>query len=198
MKRILLYLWIALMSISLTFWSVLACSCIPPSHPLESVDSSTSVFLWTVNKIESVTRTTEYWDIEENKVEFNVLYNVKWTEWKTQAITTSKDSAACGFNFEEWKDYIVYAYEVSENQLWVSLCSRTALLENATEDIQSLNIDISTLWNTDNTVTSSWDTLPPVVDDSIDVNSNNNNIYLILWIIVLAIALIVIWVKVMK
>lgn len=198
MKKILLYMWIAFFSLSLTLWNALACSCIAPSHPLEAVDSSNAVFIWTVNKIETTTRTTEYWDIEENKVEFNVLYNVKWTEWATQEITTARDSATCGFDFEEWKDYIVYAYEVSENKLWVSLCSRTALLENATEDIQSLNIDLSTLWNTDNTLTNWWDTLPTTTDGSIDVNSNSSNIYLILWIIVLAIALIVIWVKVMK
>lgn len=44
---------------------------------------------------------------------------------KEVKIMTAKDSAACGFNFEVGKDYLVYATE-TEGKLSTNICSRTA------------------------------------------------------------------------
>ena len=57
---------------------------------------------------------------------------------QTITIKTAQSSAACGFNFEENQKYIVYASQYDDEYLEVSLCSRTGLLSNATEDLQEL------------------------------------------------------------
>ena len=62
---------------------------------------------------------------------------------ETLTIKTAQSSAACGFNFEENQKYIVYAGQYDDDYLEVSLCSRTGLLSNATEDLQELGAGYS-------------------------------------------------------
>jgi len=58
-------------------------------------------------------------------------------EHETVEIRTPTQSAACGFGFEVGQHYLVYA--TSENgALHVSLCSRTARMDDASEDRQLL------------------------------------------------------------
>jgi hypothetical protein len=52
-------------------------------------------------------------------------------------VVTASDTAACGYPFQRGKDYLVYAHR-DGNELAVSLCSRTRLLAEATEDLRVL------------------------------------------------------------
>lgn len=52
-------------------------------------------------------------------------------------VFTNGSSAACGYMFAKDASYLVYARE-DEGKLWVSLCSRTRPLSDATEDLTLL------------------------------------------------------------
>ena len=61
----------------------------------------------------------------------------KDAEADTVTVITAENSAACGYNFEVGGTYLVYADE-NEGQLLVSLCSRTARIEDAAADVTAL------------------------------------------------------------
>jgi hypothetical protein len=71
-------------------------------------------------------------------VKLNVQKTWKNTEETQMIVYTALDSAGCGFHFEEGKEYLVYTSENQEGKDVVSLCSRTALLEDADEDLAKL------------------------------------------------------------
>lgn len=109
-----------------------ACSCMMPADPLTSLENSESVFSGTVKSISNKDMI--------NTVEFEVATVWKWIEPTRITVKTAEQSATCGYNFEEDEDYIVYAYEQNDGELRVSLCSRTALLKNAQEDVKALTL----------------------------------------------------------
>jgi hypothetical protein len=45
--------------------------------------------------------------------------------FKTIEITTASESAACGFNFQKGKEYVIYANNSEKNRLNTSSCTRT-------------------------------------------------------------------------
>jgi MYXO-CTERM domain-containing protein len=53
-------------------------------------------------------------------------------------VHTAGSSAACGYPFVEGKTYLVYAVHDEADPMRVSLCSRTALIEDAGEDLEFL------------------------------------------------------------
>lgn len=177
-------------------YSTFACSCIEPKYPLEAVDDANVVFIWKVNSIETISETIwtfpNQFETYNNKVNFQINTMIKWDLTDTIQITTPKDSATCWFNFEEWKDYIVYTYLNTEtNELSVSLCSRTGLLKNASEDLAVLNIkNIPTSNNSDVNISVSTDKISDDITPKVDKTSNKN-IYIWIFIWVLALALIV-------
>lgn len=148
MKKILALLSITTLSLFSCVSYTFACSCIQPKPPLESLDDANVVFIGKVNSIETISNI--------NKINFQVNKTIKWDETDTIQVTTLRDSATCGYSFEEWKDYIVYSNLNENNELNVSLCSRTNLLENATEDLTALNIE----WDTSTTQNDEKITIP--------------------------------------
>jgi LPXTG-motif cell wall-anchored protein len=56
----------------------------------------------------------------------------------TAVITTMRDSASCGYSFEQGQEYLVYATTNDAGEMEVSLCSRTQPLANANEDLAAL------------------------------------------------------------
>jgi len=96
---------------------VYACSCIMPEPPQESLENSAAVFSG------SVTSVTE----RGNEKSINLTTD---TFWKGEAVSdvtlsTPRDSAGCGFNFEIGKTYLIYAHENEDGSLGTTLCSRT-------------------------------------------------------------------------
>ena len=55
------------------------------------------------------------------------------------AVTTPPTGGSCGFAFEEGEEYIVYAYDNADSDggYSVNICSRTALLVDAQEDLDA-------------------------------------------------------------
>ena len=58
----------------------------------------------------------------------------------TLIVMTSMSDSACGYNFQEGEEYLVYAYQ-PEYDLWTNNCTRTALLSEAVEDLAYLTCD---------------------------------------------------------
>ena len=141
MKKIFAIAWVFLLSVSSTF----ACSCAVSSDPTAVLNNTEIVFIWRPIDIETI---SSLFGIDENKITFVVDYNVKWNNSDSITIFTAKESATCWYDFEIWREYIVYANTYDNNDtIQVSLCSRTNLVENASEDLEAFNIDTSILPN---------------------------------------------------
>jgi len=137
MKKIIIVFLSILLFIVLNNNQTFACSCMINESPNISMEKAKSVFIWKVSKIEESSIVNNLIDYRKNYVTFSVSSSIKWNSNNEITIFTAKDSATCWYDFEEEKEYIVYTYW-GENKQEVSLCSRTSLLENATEDIEIL------------------------------------------------------------
>lgn len=116
---------------------VFGCSCMPSESPEISLEKATWVFIGTVGNIEKVGVLGELiWNTSYKNVYFNVWEKIKWNYQYTTNIKTANDGAACWYEFEIWKQYIVYTYWENDEQE-VSLCSRTKELIYAQEDINA-------------------------------------------------------------
>ncbi|MBS9784386.1 hypothetical protein KGV55_03475 [Candidatus Gracilibacteria bacterium] len=132
MKKILLP--IGILALTLSTQTSFACSCMQPAAPEEEMNKSASVFTGKVKIVDTVNG--------KNEVIFAVKDTIKGEVTDFKTIKTASNSAACGFNFVDGEDYIVYTnkYKEDTNET-VSLCSRTAKLENAQKDLQAFGLD---------------------------------------------------------
>lgn len=121
-------------------FSVSACSCIQPQSPTKALENADVVFSGTVEKV-----TTASFGSSINSVTYTFKRGNIWKgpESVMIEVKTASNSAACGVNLEEGKEYLVYAYyaedESGKQELTTTLCSRTALLVDAANDISELN-----------------------------------------------------------
>ncbi|MDD3793813.1 MAG: hypothetical protein PHI37_03310 [Candidatus Gracilibacteria bacterium] len=137
MKKIALLILSIFLFITLNTNQTFACSCMINQSPSISMEKATSVFIGKVTKIEESSIVNNLVDYKKNYVTFSVSSNIKGNSDNEITIVTAKDSATCGYNFDEEKEYIVYTYG-DENKQEVSLCSRTTLLTDANEDLEIL------------------------------------------------------------
>ena len=114
----------------------LACSCVRPGSPSEELAQSSSVFAGRAVSVREFhdPSTTTISSTDPTTVEFEVNTVWKGTSYETMYLTTARSGASCGFTFVEGEEYIVYSRDGSS----VSLCSRSALLENAEADLDEL------------------------------------------------------------
>ncbi len=104
---------------------VFACSCAMATSA-EQFDGATAVFVGTVSDITT--------DGRNNLVDFTVSESRKGLDAAAITVRTGQWSAACGFEFAEGNEYLVYAYE-EQGQLATGLCTGTSLLAVAQNDI---------------------------------------------------------------
>jgi hypothetical protein len=110
-----------------------ACSCMQLT-PSEGLTSSYAVFTGEVTAIEKNTA-TRFGGLE---VTLRVKQVWKGPAEKELSVHTAGSSAACGYSFVEGATYLVYALRDEADPLRVSLCSRTAPLDQAKEDLEYL------------------------------------------------------------
>lgn len=123
--------FVAVSGLAFAPYSAHACSCMAPGSPQESLESSAAVFQGTVASVAS-----------DGDMGYRVTFSAD-KAWKGVTaspldVRTARDSAACGFNFEEGKKYIVYAYADEEGALATGLCSRTHELAANDPDVAAL------------------------------------------------------------
>ena len=110
-----------------------ACSCIAPEGPLEEMSNSDFVFSGIVKSISSnhgphgITL----------KVRLQVLSQWKGELPEEVIVETADNSAACGYPFDKGKSYLIYGY-MHEGVMGTGICTRTARLEDASEDLTAL------------------------------------------------------------
>lgn len=109
-----------------------ACSCVPPAAPIAARDGATAVFAGTVSGIARSDPTSG-----GLLVTFDLSQTWKGPEGPQLTIATSDNSASCGFEFTQGEEYIVYAF-AQDGQIQTNLCSRTAPLAGAGEDLAAL------------------------------------------------------------
>ena len=110
---------------------VYACSCIPNGPPQEALAEADFVFAGEVLDIERVNEGYGFLNVT-----LRVERPFKGVFIETTRVRTATNGAACGFPFERGERYIVYTHTSSEDgSVWASLCSRTADLQNAREDL---------------------------------------------------------------
>ncbi len=133
--RIFLLLVIIVSMLTIETESAYACSCAPPGPLEEELTNATVVF------------TGKVVDLAESIGGFGPISSadpMKVTFWKgsvsqTTTITTARSGSSCGYTFEKGGEYIVYAHG-PENNLSVSLCSRTQPLATAEDDLAVLGV----------------------------------------------------------
>ncbi len=140
MRKVLLSFSFVVLLFSLGAKNVIACSCIPPKEPREAMADAAAVFRGVVT--ESTREDILREGFETTTDPYVATFSVS-TVWKgdvasTAEVSTALESASCGFNFEIDKEYIVYAWEGESGNLETGLCSRTALITDATEDLEEL------------------------------------------------------------
>ena len=120
-----------------------ACSCSTPS-PQEAIQQSAVIFSGKVIQVKETSAWREWIPLSNKRVRggFEVVLDVQST-WKgmdqTQVlIFTEGWGGGCGFPFEVDREYLVYASYWERDVLETHICSRTAELINATDDLQTL------------------------------------------------------------
>lgn len=119
-----------------------ACKCATPGPPAEELARSDLVFSARAVSIVGLDGSDgaasdpdpEAPDFGVYSVEFDVETVWKGAVHETMYLTTNRDSASCGFTFEEDASYVVYA----QDDLIVNRCSRTRMLSEATQDLAEL------------------------------------------------------------
>lgn len=129
------YLTIACLFLLLGVRSSLACSCIPPKSPSETLKEAAAVFSGKVLKIRR--QKTGSGSLSQVEVVMRVETVWKGVDKTTIRISTASHSDACGYSFKEGNSYLVYAYGNAED-LSTSICSRTRRLSDAQDDLREL------------------------------------------------------------
>ncbi|MGG4496054.1 hypothetical protein [Brevibacillus reuszeri] len=120
-----------------------ACSCSTPSAQ-EAIQQSPAIFSGKVTQVKETNDWCEWIPFSKQPVRggFDVVLDVQ-TTWKgmdqTQVLIFTEDlGLSCGFPFEVGREYLVYASYWDRDVLETHICSRTAELINATDDLQVL------------------------------------------------------------
>ena len=114
-----------------------ACSCMIIEQP-QAFEQSVSIFEGHVTSVEAP---ADPHGAGEVRVVLDVVRTWKGADAEQIEVVTASNSAACGYNFEQGKSYLVYtsAGEADGPEL-VSLCSRTAPMDqpSAAEDVAAM------------------------------------------------------------
>ncbi len=129
--------WLIVFFLGVSSWALTneatACSCMKLT-PAEGLSSSQAVFTGEAIAVEK-NEATRFGGLE---VTLRVEQVWKGTVEEQIQVHTAGSSAACGYPFVVGTRYLVYAFSDETDPMRVSLCSRTAPVENAKEDLDFL------------------------------------------------------------
>ena len=121
---------------------VYACSCAQPGTPSEELEKSSAVFAGRVVSIRHSFDPDAASVSPEDRTTVGFEVNAVWkgTVYEDMYITTPPTGGSCGLTFVEGEEYIVYAHDSAygDDSYTVGICSRTALLGQALDDIDAL------------------------------------------------------------
>ncbi len=116
-----------------------ACTCMAPRTVEEAVAKSSAVFVGKVTRIYrpfldrlGITKTSGY------RVEFEIKKRWKGPVTRTIVVTTRLSGEACGYPFEENKEYLVYVVDEPAD-MQTGICTGTKATAGAELEIAQLN-----------------------------------------------------------
>ncbi len=115
------------------------CSCAAPAGPADGLNRSTAVFRGRVSEIRR-----PFWDrigltnSGGYRVTFAVLQHWKGAPATSIELATRLTGEACGFPFQEKKEYLVYAVAKPED-LQTGICTGTKNLDDAAQEMVQLD-----------------------------------------------------------
>jgi hypothetical protein len=127
-------------SLALAGSPAFACSCSKPNPVSEELEQSDAVFMGEASQVKR--------DQTGITVEFKVSKAWKGVFTERVAVVTADSGASCGYSFEEGKEYLVYG--LGKGPASVSLCSRTAPVEEAYTDLSALGPGYTPMENSTN------------------------------------------------
>lgn len=140
-RRVALYPALAIGSAAL--WLALsaapaqACKCMQ-MPPAQAYEQAVAVFEARVLEIVEP-QPGQTGPANQRRVRLQAVRSWKGLESEAVELSTAAESAACGFNFAQGQSYLVYAY-ADEGKLRVTSCSRTRLMAEAGEDLQTMGM----------------------------------------------------------
>jgi len=117
--------------------SVNACTCASPGTPCEGYGRAAAVFVGTVTGRKETKSSKDEISLTPIAYKFAVEHSYLGVEGTEVEVFTGSGGGDCGYRFAAGKRYLVYAYR-SENKLATSICSRTKLYAQASEDLAFL------------------------------------------------------------
>ena len=122
-----------------------ACSCAAPAGPADGLNRSTEVFRGRVSEI-----SRPFWDrlgltnSGSYRVTFEVVKRWKGAPVTTIELETRLTGEACGFPFEEKKEYLVYVVAKPED-LQTGICTGTKNISDAALEMKQLDEIVAAL-----------------------------------------------------
>jgi len=124
------------MVLSMSVGLTLACTCAAPLGPVDGLKRSTAVFRGRVSEISQ-----PFWDrigltnSGGHRVKFAVIKQWKGTASKSIEVATRLTGEACGFPFEQNKEYLVYVV-TEPKDIQTGICTGTRNITEAEQEIK--------------------------------------------------------------
>jgi hypothetical protein len=124
------------MVLSMSVGLALACTCAAPLGPVDGLKRSTAVFRGRVSEISQ-----PFWDrigltnSGGHRVKFAVIKQWKGTASKSIEVATRLTGEACGFPFEQNKEYLVYVV-TEPKDIQTGICTGTRNITEAEQEIK--------------------------------------------------------------
>ena len=118
-----------------------ACSCMGPNPPCQAVWQAGAVFTGEIVSVTDVDRTFEGQPsvvARGRRARVRVLESFRGTQTGEVDVFTGAGGGDCGFGFVQGARYLIYAYREPNGRLGTGICTRTALVAKATEDLDYL------------------------------------------------------------
>ena len=112
-----------------------ACSCAMPPGSQDALADSDAVFSGEVVAVEQGTSTARSWGYDTATLRVSEAW--KGAGRGTLEVRTPSQGTACGYHFEEGREYLVYAY-TGKQGLEVNSCGATEPLSGAGADLAAL------------------------------------------------------------
>jgi hypothetical protein len=139
MRRARLVLMGLVMSYVVTIEPAYACTCMAPATAVEGLQKSSAVFRGRVVTIYrsffdrvGITNTAGY------RVQFEITKQWKGTPSKSTVVITRLTGEACGFPFEEGKEYLVYLV-TEPKDIQTGICTGTKNIAEAEQEMKQLD-----------------------------------------------------------
>jgi len=111
-----------------------ACSCPPKPSSANAVAQADAVFSGKIEKVELVVSTVSSF----RRIKITVARVWKGDREAAAEIFTGPDQGACGYDFQVNATYLIYAYKSESGRLQTDICTRTAAISRAQEDLNYL------------------------------------------------------------